>query len=328
MDAQSTFLKVAYLQGLKKVAAERTSPEDQPLVKEAILASLIGSGATAMGGMLGRQALRPIWGAAKAIGRGVARGGKAVGRGAQTASSATATATPGALGAAGKEVGRFGKNLVGMGLGKRENMSHLFRGLTMGGRKLPADMLQYGAISGAIGGLSGEPGEGWSWSRAGKGLLGGAAGGLGWNVGGRAIRAGLGKALGATRGAKDLTGIAARAQRVAGLGKGKSMWAQRVYDKRTKPGFSQLWHQAKGGKNTGIARGLGETAKDMGLKFGLGVPAVAGALGANIGAEDLVSRATDRDTPHTAARAYQAMQRPQQPAYYGAYPSPYFGGGR
>jgi len=319
MDAQSTFLKVAYLQGLERAVAEHGTPEDQQMIKEAFLSSLIGSGASAAAGLVGRQAARPLWGAVKGIGRMVGRGaqraGGAISRGAQQAGGATTAAIPGALHAAGRETWRLGKNIAGFGLNKKQNLSHIFRGLTAGGRNLPANLLQYGGAAGAIGGLSGGPDEGWSWSRAGKGFLGGAAGGLGWHAGGRAVRAGLGKAFGATKGAKNLTGIAARAQRVAGLGKGRGMWAERVYHNPSRPGFRSLWHQAKGGPNTSVLRGLGGTAKDMGLKAALGVPAVAGAFGGMMGAEDLAGRIMSSKNPHMYANAARQISPRQYTPY-------------
>lgn len=330
MDATSTMLKVAYLKGLEK-AAERHAHElglEVDMVKEALLGALAkGALKWGVGKPLQYMVGKPLMAAGRAIGRQAARTGNAIGRG--VARGATKTVMPGVgkmlytpavraapaegaaatglrkwLGVAPKGkvtqaargllpgIGRFGKNIVGAGTKSPETMSKAFSALTFGGRNVPAEMLRYGTITGAIGGLTGgQPGEGWSWSGAGKGFLGGAAGGLGWAAGSRLVRGGIGKMLGskAIVPGGRLAGLASRANQVSGIGtKAPSFWGQRVYDaQKAGKSFGEILKTTPtGGAGQSVLGGLGSKLKDVGIKAGIGTAAGVGALGASTGAEE------------------------------------------
>jgi hypothetical protein len=345
MDATSTMLKIAYLKGLEQAATKYASSigSDPELIKEALLGDIakgalkwgIGKPVAAIGKMLGRQTAAMGSSVGRATARGAQSAAPRIGKSLYTpavraapAKDAVSTGIRKWMGLAPKgevthgakglipEIGRFGKNLVGGGLGEGgKNMSRAYKALTMGGRNVPSQMLQYGTITGAMGGLTGgEPGDGWSWSGAGKGFLGGAAGGLGWAAGGRLAKAGLGKMLAGKSFAEGgrMAGIASRAKNVSGIGaKGPSFWGQKAWEKAPGKSFGQIWK----GKPTGggsVLSGLGSKAKDIGLKTGLKVPTVAGALGASIAGEEGVSRALGSErsavSPESmAARGAYAM---------------------
>lgn len=299
MDATSTMLKVAYLKGLEQSAEKHASDLglETEMVKEALLEKLLGG------------ALK--WG----VGKPVAAVGKTLlGQGARAGSYLGGKAL-GVLPGVGREAWRFGKNLVGAGMKTPGEMSGLYKALTFGGRNVPSQMLQYGTISGALGGLTGgQPGEGWSWSGAGKGFLGGAAGGLGWAAGGRLAKAGLGKMM-ATKPFQSgrLAAFAQRAKNVTGIGaKQPSFWGQRVWDTgKAGKSFGQIWKGTPtGGAGQSVLRGLGSKAKDIGIKAGLGIPVVGGALAASIGAEEGARQLMGDD---------QSAVSPQSMAARGAY---------
>jgi len=340
MDPTSTMLKIAYLRGLDQ-ALEEHSHElgfDADLIKEAFLTKMLG----AAGKMLGRQTLNAGSAIARAGGRGVKAMAGAGSRGVQSrlpgigralytpatraapAADAVAKGVRGFMGMAPKgemlqgakgllpELGRFGKNLVGGGMGNSgKNMSKAYKALTFGGRNVPSQMLQYGTISGGIGGLTGgKPGEGWSWSGAGKGFLGGAAGGLGWAAGGRLAKGGIGKLLGSKAALPGgrLAGLADRAKNVSGIGvKGPSFWGQKAWDTTGGKSFKQLWkNRPTGGAGQSVLSGLGSTAKDMGLKAGLAVPTVGAALGTSLGTEEGANQLMNRTQSATSPESMMA----------------------
>lgn len=313
MDARSTMLKIAYLKGLEKAAID--SGADPGFLKEAGLGSWLAKG-------VGKLLYRPA-------------------RYAAPAKDATATGLRGMLGLAPKgelvrgargllpEVGRLGKNLMGFGMkttAPGTGMSKAFKAMTLGGRQVPATMLQLGGFGGLMGGLmGGQPGEGFSWSGAGKGFLGGAAGGLGWAAGGRLARGALGKALSskAIVPGGRLAGFAERGKRVWGLGgKQPGFWSQRVGQKMPGQGFKELWKTPSGPAGQSVLRGLGQSAKDIGTKAALGVPIAAGVFGGNLLAEDVASRALGQPgaatTPEAwARRGYYTMTPGGRMAYRG-----------
>lgn len=339
MDATSTMLKVAYLKGLEQAAEKHASElgADPEMIKEALIAEALGGAlkwgigkpVAAIGRTLGRQVAKPF----RALGRGIA--GNAQGAGGvkgmlytpavrtAPAKDVVSTGFRKWLGMAPKgavethakgllpEIGRFGKNLVGAGHGNPATMSKTFKALTFGGRNVPSQMLQYGTITGGIGGLTGgQPGEGWSWSGAGKGFLGGAAGGLGWAAGGRLAKAGLGKMLGnksIVEGGR-LAGLASRAKNVSGIGaKGPSFWGQKVWDKPVSKSFGGILRSTPtGGGAQSVLSGLGSKAKDMGLKAGLGVLTGGAALGTSIGAEEGVRHLMGGDQSATSPESMVA----------------------
>jgi hypothetical protein len=297
MNSHATMLKIAYLKGLEKAAEE---------TKEAGLGTWLAKG-------VGKMLYRPAAYAAAAPG-------------------AAAKGLRGMLGLAPKGemlagarglipgVGRFAKNMLGFGTtpvmsaaGKavpHTGMSRAFKALTLGGRQVPATMLQYGTFGGLMGGLmGGQPGEGFSWSGAGKGFLGGAASGLGWAAGGRMARGALGKALGSKAIAPGgrLAGFAERGKRVWGLGgKQPGFWAQRVGQKAPGQTFKQLWKTPSGPAGQSVAAGFGQSIKDIGTKAALGVPLAAGVLGTSIAAESAAGKLMGEPGMSTSPQALAA----------------------
>jgi hypothetical protein len=306
----STLLKVAYIRGLQQAAYDA----DPDFAKEA---NIFG----------------------RAAGWLLRRGGAA----AKGTAKVTETAAKEGLGQrlgmmpwrAGREAGRFGKALLSFGKKRPgEGGSKLFHAMTLGGRQLPAEMLRYGTISGALGGLSGE--GGWDWDAAGRGFLGGMASGAGWHYGGKAMKGVLGAGLKSKpfMGGGALGGFGARARSIMSIGQkgGKT-----IYDKGVGKTFGELWkkpHAVRGGRHVvdpslSGAAGLGSSLKDIGIKTLTGVPLVAGMLGGSVLAEEGAQKALNARsptspttpwlTPGAGALSPQSMQgRAGYGTHYGA----------
>jgi len=317
MHDQATMLKIAYLRGL--VSASDGEPE---MIKEALIGKALG--------WLGRKLLY-----SPAVRAAAKPGVAAKGLRGFLGLLPKGEMVSGARGLL-PEAGRFAKNLVGFGTkpamaaGKaipHTGMSSMYHALTLGGRAVPSSMLQFGALGGVAGGLTGgQPGKRWSWSGAGKGLLGGAAGGLGWELGGRMVRGGLGRMLGSKAIAPGgrLARFAGRGNRVWGLGaKQPGFWGRSIGAEMPGTTFSQIGKQLKSGLSKPGMKGVGGSMKDLGTKALLGAPIAGGILGGSMLAESAANSAMGKPARAALApeawarRSYYTMTPGGRGAYYG-----------